>query len=90
MFSIFYSSSSHTSSKPHYISHTLMRRYILTLIAYKFLDIEIIVERTFHVEIAIRGNRIILPRAMWKTSIERRADIERLMQSHYHHHRFKI
>ena len=37
-----------------------------------------------HVEIAIsdnRGNRIILPHATWNASIERRADIERLMQS---------
>ncbi|KYM85829.1 hypothetical protein ALC53_04414 [Atta colombica] len=84
MFSIFNSASSHTSSKSRYISHTLMRRYVLTLTAYKFLDIEIVVGPTSHVEIAIsdnRGNRIILPHATWKASIERCTDIERLMQS---------
>jgi len=52
--------------------------------AYKFLDIGIVVGSTFHVEIAIsdnRGNRTILPHATWKAFIERRANIERLMQS---------
>ncbi|EGI64141.1 hypothetical protein G5I_07449 [Acromyrmex echinatior] len=62
-----------------------MRRYVLTLTAYKFLDIEIVIgSQIIDVEIAIsdnRGNRIILPHATWKASIERRADIERLMQS---------
>jgi len=84
MFSIFNSASSHTSSKPRYIPHTLMKRYVLTLTAYKFWDIEIVVGPTSHVEIAIsdnRGNRIILPHATWKVSIERCTDIERLIQS---------
>ncbi|KYN42499.1 hypothetical protein ALC56_03045 [Trachymyrmex septentrionalis] len=52
--------------------------------AVKFLNIGIVVGPTSHVEIAIsdnRGNRIILPHATWKASIERRTDIERLMQS---------
>ena len=88
MFSVFYSASSHisshTSSKPRYVSHILMRSYALTLTTYKFLDIEIVMGPTSHIEIAIsdnRGNRIILPHATWKAFIERRADIERLMQS---------
>ena len=69
-----------SSSKPRYILHILMRRYVLTLTAYKFLDIGIVVGPTSHVKIAISDNRIILPYATWKTSIKRRADIERLMQ----------
>ena len=84
MFSIFYSASSRTSSKPRYIPHILMRRYVLTLTAYKFLDIEIVVGPKSHVEIATsdnRSNRIILPHATWKASIKRRAAIELLMQS---------
>ena len=48
MFSIFYSASSHTSLKPRYIPHILMRRYVLTLTAYKFLDIGIVVGSTSH------------------------------------------
>jgi len=38
---------------------------------------------TFHIEIAIdntRGNRIILPHAMWMAFIENRVDIQRLVQ----------
>ncbi|KYN43223.1 hypothetical protein ALC56_02408 [Trachymyrmex septentrionalis] len=49
MFFIFYNASSHTSWKPRYISHIFMRRYVLTLTAYKFLDIGIVVGSTSHV-----------------------------------------
>ena len=55
--------------------HILIKIYVLTLTAYKFLDIVVDLRRpTSHVEIAINdnwGNRIILPHAMWKASIER-------------------
>ncbi|KYN22344.1 hypothetical protein ALC57_05249 [Trachymyrmex cornetzi] len=43
MFSFLYSASSHTFSKPRCIPHILMRRYAMTLTAYKFLDIGIVV-----------------------------------------------
>ncbi|KYN11006.1 hypothetical protein ALC57_16858 [Trachymyrmex cornetzi] len=83
MFSFFYSASSHTFSKPRYISDILMRRCALTFTAYKFLDIGIVVGPTSHVEIVIcdnRGNRIILPHVTRKAFIESRADVELLMQ----------
>ncbi|KYN04689.1 hypothetical protein ALC62_04436 [Cyphomyrmex costatus] len=57
---------------------------LLTRIAYKFLEIGIAVGSMSHVEIAIsdtRGNRIILPHATWTAFVEKRADIERLVQS---------
>ena len=57
MFFISYSASSHTSLKSRYIPHILMKRYVLTLTAYKFLDIGIVLEPTSHVEIAISDNR---------------------------------
>ncbi|XP_018344910.1 PREDICTED: uncharacterized protein LOC108750149 isoform X2 [Trachymyrmex septentrionalis] len=62
-----------------------MRRETISLFnfSYKFLDIEI-VRPTSHVEIAIcdnRGNRIILPHTTWKAFIDRRANIQRLMES---------
>jgi len=84
MFSILYSASFHTSSIRNlaYIFHILIRRYLLILTAYKFLDIGIVVGHTSHVEITIsdnRGNCIILPYVTWKAFIERRADIERLI-----------
>ena len=54
------------------LPHILIRRYVLILTAYKFLDVEIVVGPTSHVEITNdnRGNRIILPHATWKASIE--------------------
>ncbi|KYN22076.1 hypothetical protein ALC57_05533 [Trachymyrmex cornetzi] len=64
MFSFFYIPSSHTSSKSRYISYILMRRYALASTLYKFLNIEILVGSTSHVQIEIgenRGNRMILP-----------------------------
>ena len=61
-----------------------MKKYALTLTAYKFLDIETVVGSIFHMQIAIdynRGNLMFIPHATWMTFIERRANIERLMQS---------
>ncbi|KYN43811.1 hypothetical protein ALC56_01680 [Trachymyrmex septentrionalis] len=88
MFSFFFHSafsqtSSSTSSKSRYMPRILMRKYALTSTAYKFLDNGIVVGSISHVQIAIganRGNRMFIPHT-WKTFIERRADIERLMQS---------
>ena len=73
-----------TASKPRYTPHILERRFALTPTAYKYLDIGIVVESMSDVEIAIgdnRGNRIILPHTTWKAFIDRRANIQRLMQS---------
>ncbi|KYN30386.1 hypothetical protein ALC56_15313, partial [Trachymyrmex septentrionalis] len=61
----------------------LTRLLALTLTAYKFLKIRIVVGPTPHIEIAIgdtRGNRIILPYA-WMAFIEKWVDIQRLVQS---------
>jgi len=57
----FHSAFSQTSSKPRYMSRNLMRKYALTSIAYKFLDIGIIVGSISHVQIAIdnRGYRMV-------------------------------
>ncbi|XP_077272153.1 uncharacterized protein LOC143902846 [Temnothorax americanus] len=63
--------------KPRYTPRILGRRFALTLTAYKFLDVGI------NANILIgnnRGNRIILPHATWVTFIEKRADIQRLVQ----------
>ncbi|XP_077257576.1 uncharacterized protein LOC143894813 [Temnothorax americanus] len=65
----------------------LGRRYALTATAYKYLDIGINVGPMSSVDIHIgdnRGNRIILPHATWVTFIERRADIQQLVQSPSH------
>ncbi|XP_011069202.1 PREDICTED: uncharacterized protein LOC105155030 [Acromyrmex echinatior] len=73
-----------SSSKPHYTSHILGRRFALTLTAYKYLDIGINVGSMSFVELLIgdnRGNRIILSYTTWKIFIERRMNIERLLQS---------
>ena len=72
-FSIFYSASSHTSSKPRFIPHILMRRHVLTLTVYKFLDIEIIVELTSHVEIAIsrQSRQLHNPASYYVESVHR-------------------
>ncbi|KYQ57716.1 hypothetical protein ALC60_03313, partial [Trachymyrmex zeteki] len=62
----------------------LRRVFALTPTAYKFLEIGIAVGPMSHVEIAIgdtRGNRIVLPRAMWTAFVEKKVDIERLVQS---------
>jgi len=65
---------------PRYMPRTLIKKYALTSTAYKFLDTEIVIGS--HMQIAIGNNRTACSlHAMWKTFIERRADIERLMQS---------
>jgi len=56
----------------------------LTATSYKYLDIGISVGPVSSVEIVIgdnRGNQIILPHATWEMFIERRANIEQLLQS---------
>ena len=57
----------------------------MTPTAYKYLDIGISVGPISFVELAIgdnRGNQIILHYEPWRTLLQRRADIERLMQTH--------
>jgi len=73
-----------SSSKPRYTPHILGRRFALKATSYKYLDIGINVEPMSSVEIVIgdnRGNQIILPHTTWKIFIERRANIEQLVQS---------
>lgn len=56
----------------------------MTPTAYKYLDIGISVGPISFVELLLgdnRGNRIMLPHATWTAIIERRADIEQLLQS---------
>jgi len=56
----------------------------LTATSYKYLDIGISVGPVSSVEIVIgdnRGNQIILPHATWEMLIEKRANIEQLLQS---------
>ena len=63
----------------------LGRRFPLTLTSYKWIDIGISVGSvTCMVELLIgdnHGNRIVLPYRTWRAFIEKRVDIERLMQS---------
>ncbi|KYQ58435.1 hypothetical protein ALC60_02571 [Trachymyrmex zeteki] len=62
----------------------LKRVFALTPTAYKFLEIGIVMGPMSHVGIAIgdtRGNRIVLPRATWTAFVEKKVDIERLVQS---------
>ncbi|XP_036144256.1 uncharacterized protein LOC118646076 [Monomorium pharaonis] len=75
-----------TLSQPRYIPRILGRRYALTATAYKYLDIGIRVESMPCVELLIGDNRsrighLHLTYAIWKTFIERRADIVQLMQA---------
>ncbi|XP_071581349.1 uncharacterized protein [Temnothorax nylanderi] len=70
--------------KPRYTPRILGRRFALTSTTYKFLDVGINAGPMSSVDILIgdnRGNRIILPHATWVTFIEKRADIQRLVQS---------
>ncbi|XP_071634454.1 uncharacterized protein [Temnothorax longispinosus] len=70
--------------KPRYTPCILGRRFALTSTAYKFLDVGINAGPMSSVDILIgdnRGNRIILPHATWVTFIEKRADVQRLVQS---------
>ncbi|XP_071571277.1 uncharacterized protein [Temnothorax nylanderi] len=62
----------------------LGRRYALTSTAYKYLDIGISVGPVSFVELLLgdnRGNQMVLAYTTWTALIERRADIERLLQS---------
>jgi len=64
--------------------HILGRRFALTATSYKYLDIGISVGPVSSAEIVIgdkRGNQIILRHATWEMFIERRANIEQLLQS---------
>ncbi|KYQ57153.1 hypothetical protein ALC60_03888 [Trachymyrmex zeteki] len=73
-----------TSSTSCHTPYILRRKFALTSTAYKYLDIGISVGLMSYVKIVIgdnRGNRIILPHTTWKTFIERRANVERLVQS---------
>ena len=70
--------------KPCYTPRILGRRFALTSTAYKYLDIGISVGSDSFVEIILgdnKGSQIILSRATWAAFIERRVDIERLLQS---------
>ncbi|XP_071572841.1 uncharacterized protein [Temnothorax nylanderi] len=70
--------------KPRYTPRILGRRFALTSTGYKFLNVGINAGPMSSVDILIgdnRGNRIILPHATWVTFIEKRADIQRLVQS---------
>jgi len=59
-----------------------MRKYALTSTIYKFLNIGIVIESISHVQITIGDIKAIAySYLMWKAFIERREDIERLMQS---------
>jgi len=80
----FYSTFSHNSASKIacYTHRILERRFALTATAYKYLDIGINLGLMSSVEMLLgdnKGNQIILPHATWKTFIERRADIERLL-----------
>ncbi|XP_071579506.1 uncharacterized protein [Temnothorax nylanderi] len=75
---------SFNKSEPRYTPRILGRRFALTVTAYKYLDIGINVGSTSFVELILgdnRGNQIVLPHVTWTTIIERRMDIEQLMQS---------
>ncbi|KAL6258228.1 hypothetical protein P5V15_010157 [Pogonomyrmex californicus] len=85
MYSSPYSISSHNSSSSEpCTSRILGRRFALTSTAYKYLDIGINVGPVSYMKLRIddnRGNQILLPYVMWKTLIEKRVDIEQLVQS---------
>ncbi|KAL6256779.1 hypothetical protein P5V15_011718 [Pogonomyrmex californicus] len=60
------------------------QRFALTSTAYKYLDIGINMGPVSYVELRIndnRGNQILLLYVMWKTFIEKRVNIEQLVQS---------
>ena len=71
-------------NKPRHTPCILERRFTLTPTTYKYLDVGNVVGPVSFMEIAIgsnQDNNIILPRAMWRPFIERRADIGRFVQS---------
>lgn len=68
---------------PRYTPRILCRRFALTPTAYKYLDIGINAGPASSVDFILgdnRGNQLVLPHATWTALIERRADIERLLQ----------
>ncbi|XP_024880439.1 uncharacterized protein LOC112460140, partial [Temnothorax curvispinosus] len=70
--------------KPRCMPRILGRRFALTSTAYKYLDVGINVGPMSFVDILIgdnRGNQIVLPHATWTALIERRMDIEQLLES---------
>ncbi|XP_039312760.1 uncharacterized protein LOC120359423 [Solenopsis invicta] len=72
------------STPPRYTSHILGRRFALTPTSYKWLDIGINAGSISYVELVLgdnRGNQIALPYKTWRSLIEKRMDIEGLMQS---------
>ncbi|XP_036148325.1 uncharacterized protein LOC118647452 [Monomorium pharaonis] len=73
-----------TLSQPRYTPRILGRRFALTATAYKYLDIGVSVGREPFVEIILgdnKSNQIQLSRDTWVIMIEKRMDIERLLQS---------
>jgi len=78
---IYFYSTSH--SEPC-IPRILGRRFALTAISYKYLNISISVRPVSSVEMLLgdnKSNQIILSHATWKIFIARRTDIEKLLQS---------
>ena len=77
----FYSTS---SSEPGYRPRILKRRFALTSTSFKYLDVGITVEPVSYVKIFLgdnRSNHIILPYGTWKVIVEKRMDIQQLLQS---------
>ncbi|XP_036148296.1 uncharacterized protein LOC118647445 [Monomorium pharaonis] len=73
-----------TLSQPRYTPRILGRRFALTATAYKYLDIGVSVGREPFVEMILgdnKSNQIQLSRDTWVIMIEKRMDIERLLQS---------
>ncbi|KAL6268143.1 hypothetical protein P5V15_001235 [Pogonomyrmex californicus] len=77
------SSHNSSSSSEPCTSRILGRRFVLTSTACKYLDIGINVGSVSYMELRIGNNRgnQILPYVMWETLIEKRVDIEQLVQS---------
>ncbi|XP_036146583.1 uncharacterized protein LOC118646857 [Monomorium pharaonis] len=73
-----------TLSQPRYTPRILGRRFALTATAYKYLDIGVSVGREPFVEMILgdnKSNQIQLSRDTWVIMIEKRMDIERLLQT---------
>ncbi|XP_036142447.1 uncharacterized protein LOC118647688 [Monomorium pharaonis] len=73
-----------TISQPHHTPRILGRRFALTTTFYKYLDIGISVGLEPFVEMILgdnKGNEISLSRDTWVIIIEKRTDIEQLLQS---------
>ncbi|XP_011706413.1 PREDICTED: uncharacterized protein LOC105461608, partial [Wasmannia auropunctata] len=69
---------------PSSVPRILRRRLALTHTSYKWLDIEINAGPLSTIDLTIgdnRGNGIVLSYETWRALMDRRADVERLMQS---------